>query len=157
MRRSPLLSSVIDNEAKNTPSVCSGTYVISQAQNKGAPSFHPVTGILSSLPRSDLLVLSADSTAEPPLTRTLPVSPYPAHPGAVIRAHFVVDAEPNETGWHPWVGGLWSKWVRGTVLGYRDFAGREAKVSSQSSSHALMSKRLFCAAWDVRRALPSAL
>jgi hypothetical protein len=26
------------------------------------------------------------------------------------------------------VGGSWSKWVQGTVLGYRDFAGRETEV-----------------------------
>ena len=130
MRRSPLLSPVLDGATKNADTLLkSGTYVVSQASGKHAPSFHPVTEVQSSLPRPDLVVLSANSVTDRPITHTLPISPYPAHPGTAIRAHFVVDREPDEVGWHPWVGGLWSKWVRGTVLGYRDFAGREAQVS----------------------------
>lgn len=76
--------------------------------------------------KADLMLLSA---SVPGLTLpTLPISPYPVHPGATIRAHFVVDKQPEEDGWRPWVGNTWSKWVKGTILGYRDFAGREAKV-----------------------------
>ena len=121
---------MIDSDsAEEKSSLLSGTYVLTQNRGKEGPTFHPVQGILSSLPRPDLLVLSAKpGSAQPPMNM-LPVSPYPAHPGAAIRAHFVVDTEPGEPGWHPWVGGLWSKWVKGTVLGYRDFAGREAKVT----------------------------
>lgn len=60
---------------------------------------------------------------------TLPVSPYPVQrETTAIRAHFVTHERPQETGWTPWVGGTWSKWVRGTVFGYRDFAGRETEV-----------------------------
>ena len=131
MRRAPLLSSVLDDPVERAGApLSSGTYVVSQASDNHAPSFHPVVGIQSSLPRPDLVALSAISAANPPITRTLPVSPYPTHSGTSIRAHFVVDALPDEVGWHPWVGGLWGKWVRGTVLGYRDFAGREAQVGS---------------------------
>ena len=61
--------------------------------------------------------------------RSLPISPYPAPAGTPIRAHFILEARPKEDGWQPWVGGTWSKWVHGTILGYRDFAGREATVS----------------------------
>jgi len=46
--------------------------------------------------------------------------------GTPIRAHFVSETRPKEDGWQPWVGSTWSKWVQGTVVGYRDFSGREA-------------------------------
>ncbi len=59
---------------------------------------------------------------------SLPVSPYPVPAGTPIRAHFVSETRPKEDGWKPWIGGTWSKWVQGTVLGYRDFSGREAMV-----------------------------
>lgn len=36
--------------------------------------------------------------------------------------------QPDEPGWTPWVGETWSRWIRGSVLGYRDFVGREAEV-----------------------------
>jgi hypothetical protein len=67
--------------------------------------------------------------------KTLPISPYPAQPHTAVRAHFVSDHCPGEPGWQPWVGGMWSKWVHGTVLGYRDFAGRETKVCTQHVPH----------------------
>jgi hypothetical protein len=89
------------------------------------PAFHPVQNILSSLHRSDLLLLSTESKAT---MRVMPVSPYPVQPGTPVRAHVVVHKQPDEQGWRPWIGGTWSKWVRGTILGYRDFAGREAQV-----------------------------
>ncbi|OBZ79519.1 hypothetical protein A0H81_00585 [Grifola frondosa] len=72
---------------------------------------------------ADLLILDAAG----PAPNTLPVSPYPVHPGTRIRAHFVSDAPPEQDGWTPWLGGTWSRWMSGTVVGYRDFAGREAK------------------------------
>jgi hypothetical protein len=59
---------------------------------------------------------------------SLPVSPYPVPAGTPIRAHFVSETRPKEDGWKPWIGDTWSKWVQGTVLGYRDFSGREAMV-----------------------------
>ncbi|EKM60901.1 uncharacterized protein PHACADRAFT_247123 [Phanerochaete carnosa HHB-10118-sp] len=145
MRRSPILSSVIDSGPSGSKSsILSGTYVLSQEPGKERPTFHSVNGALSSLPRPDLLVLSTSSGPASPMTNSLTVSPYPAHPGAAIRAHFVVDTEPSEPGWHPWIGGLWSKWVRGTILGYRDFAGREAKVRHYHLEGAVSVPKYLC-------------
>lgn len=80
---------------------------------------------------------------------TLPVSPYPAPQYTPIRAHFVVDQKPDDTGWKPWVGGTWSKWVKGKVLGYRDFAGREAEVFIFLFSLAAVVDGFFFAAWNL--------
>lgn len=130
MRRSQLVSPHLEAGATHTTTLKSGSYVLSRSDRaEDAPTFHSVASVLSALHRPDLLVLST-SASSPPLARSLPVSPYPAHPGTTVRAHFVVDQEPQEPGWTPWIGGMWRKWVRGKVLGYRDFAGREAKVSS---------------------------
>lgn len=104
----------------------SGSFIFSR---RGPDSLtYPVASILSSLHRSDLILLSP-RPVRPPL-RSLPISPYPAPAGTPIRAHFVSEKKPEDDGWLPWIGGTWSKWVRGTVLGYRDFSGREATVSS---------------------------
>lgn len=100
----------------------SGTFVISGSAD--GHHFHPASAIPTSLPRSDLILLGCQRER----LRTWPVSPYPAQPGAKIRAHFVSHHKPQETGWRPWIGGTYSKWVSGTVLGYRDFAGRETQV-----------------------------
>ncbi|KAH8991999.1 hypothetical protein EDB92DRAFT_617748 [Lactarius akahatsu] len=100
----------------------SGSFVFSQ---RGPESVtYPVASILSSLHRSDLILLSPFPLGSP--LRSLPISPYPAPMGTPIRAHFVSEKRPEEDGWQPWIGSTWSKWVRGTVLGYRDFSGREA-------------------------------
>ncbi|ETW87484.1 hypothetical protein HETIRDRAFT_99831 [Heterobasidion irregulare TC 32-1] len=113
----------------------SGTVVLSGTPT--GPALHPVTAVLSSLHRSDLLLLSRAGPSIPPL----PVSPYPAKPGTIVRAHFFSDVRPqgeDGEGWVPWIGGSWVKWVRGTVLGYRDFAGREAQPGTYDSlSHML--------------------
>lgn len=104
----------------------SGSFIFSQ---RGPNSVtYPVASILSSLHRSDLILLSPFPVRSP--LRSLPISPYPAPAGTPIRAHFVSENKPKEDGWQPWIGGMWSKWVCGTVLGYRDFSGREATVSS---------------------------
>ena len=108
----------------------SGSLIVSGSPQ--SPIYHSVTSIPSSLPRADLLLLnSSQSTDNSVRIPTLPVSPYPAQPGANIRAHFVAysNKEPEGEGWKPWISdGAWSKWVKGKVTGYRDFAGREAKV-----------------------------
>ncbi|PCH33473.1 hypothetical protein WOLCODRAFT_135150 [Wolfiporia cocos MD-104 SS10] len=140
IRHSPILRRDAPPNANNAalPSV-SGSFVITGPSS--SPTFSPVSSILSSLHRSDLLLMSAPPSPFPAL-RTLPVSPYPAQPGARIRAHFVTHKEPvpgaGAEGWRPWVGGTWSKWIRGTVLGYRDMAGREAKPGTYDAlSHLL--------------------
>ncbi|TCD67534.1 hypothetical protein EIP91_012288 [Steccherinum ochraceum] len=131
----PFLQSLTDSEHQ------SGSFII--AGTPDAPIFHPVSSIASALHRSDLLVLSSPSTSSP-RPRTLPVSPYPAQPGTSIRAHFVVDKKPteDEEGWKPWIGGTWSKWVKGTVMEYRDFAGREAVPGTYDSLSHLLFKPL---------------
>ncbi|KAI0271509.1 hypothetical protein BC834DRAFT_859961 [Gloeopeniophorella convolvens] len=112
----------------------SGSFILSTVDS--APTSYPISSILSSLHRSDLLLLSPSSMRLP--LRSLPVSPYPVPAGAPIRAHFVSEIEPEEPGWMPFVGGTWSKWVHGTVLGYRDFAGREAEPGTYDAlSHML--------------------
>jgi hypothetical protein len=130
IRRSPILRL----PPKHSPpqefdtSCISGTFAITGGSVPGPNStcLHPISSVLSSLRRSDLLLLSKTG----PPQNALPVSPYPAPQHTRIRAHFVVDRKPDESGWMPWVGGMWCKWVRGSVLGYRDFAGREAQVCS---------------------------
>ena len=128
MRNSQLYASLpVPPFGKNhTASIsASGSFVVTSASENATSMFHPVQNVPSSLHRSDLLLLTTNSNLSIP---HLPVSPYPAQPGAAIRAHFVAYEEPEEEGWTPWIRGTWSKWVRGTVLGYRDFAGREAQV-----------------------------
>ena len=92
-----------------------------------APAAYPIVSVLSSLHRSDMILLSPPRMQA--ALRSLPLSPYPVPAGTAIRAHFVSETRPKEDGWEPWIGGTWSKWVQGTVLGYRDFSGREAVVS----------------------------
>ncbi|KAJ6519581.1 hypothetical protein C8R45DRAFT_886226 [Mycena sanguinolenta] len=126
IRRSPLL---VDGGQ-----VVAGSFVVSRTGN--SYSVHPVSRIVSAVPRSDILILQTES----PVLPTLPVSPYPAQRDTAIRAHFVTHQPPQEPGWTPWLGGSWSKWVRGTVLGYRDFAGRETQPGTYDSlSHMLFS------------------
>ncbi|KAJ6604409.1 hypothetical protein DFH09DRAFT_1018509 [Mycena vulgaris] len=128
IRRSPLLSNDQQTES------FSGSFLVSGTAS--SLSLHPVSRIVSAIPRSDILLMRGAPTALP----TLPVSPYPVHSGTAIRAHFVAHERPQEAGWTPWMGGTWSKWVQGTVLGYRDFAGRETKPGTYDSlSHMLFS------------------
>ncbi|KAF7339857.1 hypothetical protein MVEN_01902500 [Mycena venus] len=127
IRRSPFL---VDGSEVGP----SGSFLVSRAG--GSLSVHPISSIVSAVPRSDILLLQSASSALP----TLPVSPYPAQRETAIRAHFVTHERPQEPGWAPWLGGSWSKWVRGTVLGYRDFAGRETQPGTYDSlSHMLFS------------------
>lgn len=100
----------------------SGSFILSSVDS--APAAHPIASVLSSLHRSDIVLLSPFPMRVP--LRSLPVSPYPVPVGTPIRAHFVSETRPKEDGWKPWIGSSWSKWVEGTVLGYRDFSGREA-------------------------------
>ncbi|KAF8213319.1 hypothetical protein K438DRAFT_1565602 [Mycena galopus ATCC 62051] len=116
------------------PPVSSGSFLVSGVGE--SLSVHPLSAVVSSIPRSDIILLQGDSPTLP----TLPVSPYPAARDTAIRAHFVTHERPKEPGWTPWVGSSWSKWVRGTVLGYRDFSGRETQPGTYDSlSHMLFS------------------
>jgi len=88
--------------------------------------------VVSALPKSDLLLLSYprlehESNGESALSM-VPTTPYPAQAHSHVKAHLVSHTQLDEPGWTPWIGGTWRKWVRGTILGYRDFLGREATV-----------------------------
>ncbi|EMD41685.1 hypothetical protein CERSUDRAFT_90257 [Gelatoporia subvermispora B] len=105
----------------------SGSFLISGPPS--SPTFTPVASVLAAMNRADIMLLSPSSTSQLPGVRKLPLSPYPAHPGTRIRARFVSDTPPANDPelWRPWIGGTFTKWARGTIVGYRDFAGREAK------------------------------
>ncbi|KAJ3801712.1 hypothetical protein GGU11DRAFT_869489 [Lentinula aff. detonsa] len=136
IRRSPIMLKNDSNGSNRHSSstsrrVDSGSFVISSEGN-----MYPVIDIVSSLPRSDLMIMSCKN----PGVATLPVSPYPVHAGTPVLGHFVSHELPDKPGWCPWVGDSWSKWVRGTVLGYRDFAGRETQPGTYDAlSHLLFS------------------
>ncbi|OJT12602.1 hypothetical protein TRAPUB_10843 [Trametes pubescens] len=142
IRHDPLLRAGLPSPAVRPGDHVSGCFAISGPPT--APVFHPVRAVLSAMHRGDLLLLSAStdspsspSSAQPSGLRTLPVNPYPVQPGTTVRAHLVADKPPaggrDADGWTPWVGGTWRKWARGTVLGYKDFAGREAKPGTYDS------------------------
>lgn len=102
----------------------SGSFVVFGGTD--ALEVFPISRVLSALPRSDLLLVSCPIPSGK--LETLPVSPYPVKKDASIRAHFVRHQKPLESDWYPWIGDTWGKWVQGTVLGYRDFTGRETEV-----------------------------
>ncbi|TFK87949.1 hypothetical protein K466DRAFT_575602 [Polyporus arcularius HHB13444] len=133
IRHDPLLRAARPSPAVPNGELLSGSFVI--AGPSATPTFHPVSSILSAMHRGDLLLLSSPSASSG--LRSLPVNPYPVHPGTPIRAHFVADRAPetgpHRDGWTPWVGGTWRKWIKGTVVGYRDYAGREAKPGTYDS------------------------
>ncbi|KAG7099444.1 hypothetical protein E1B28_001295 [Marasmius oreades] len=117
-------------------SVLSGMFVVT---GTSSPIFHTVSSVSSTLPRSDILLLTCDKLP----VRTLPVSPYPAPPQTTIHVHLAVHDLPHgeysqSDEWRPGVGGTWRRWGRGEVKGYRDLAGRETKPGTYDSlSHML--------------------
>lgn len=119
IRRSPLL------ELEDQTDVISGSFIVTSSA-KSHISVHPVTAIPSCIPRSDVLLLKPSPSSY--LFQPLPVSPYPLHAGQSIRAHLVSET-PANTDWEPWIGGTSHSWTKGTIKGYRDFAGREAEVN----------------------------
>ncbi|RPD81810.1 hypothetical protein L226DRAFT_541444 [Lentinus tigrinus ALCF2SS1-7] len=129
----PLMRAARFSPAVSNDQLLSGSFVITGSS--ATPTLHPVTSVLSAMHRGDLLLLSSPSLSSG--LRSLPVNPYPVHPGTTIRAHYVTDklpeTGPQRDGWTPWVGGTWQKWIKGTVVGYRDYAGREAKPGTYDS------------------------
>ncbi|KAG8768138.1 hypothetical protein FRC12_005748 [Ceratobasidium sp. 428] len=98
----------------------------------------PVTGVLSSLPRHDILLLSIPPA---PRLRTLPLSPYPAPSDSAITTRYFsspgrpeLQASQEPGAWVKWLNGhALRKWATGgKVLGYRDLAGRESKAGGLS-------------------------
>ncbi|PPQ90425.1 hypothetical protein CVT25_014943 [Psilocybe cyanescens] len=129
IRQSPLLASASATSKKYT-----GSFIVTGS----GPSVevYPVSRVVSALPRSDLILLSCPLPVD--AINSLPISPYPAHKDTAIRAHFVAQEKPDDSGWMPWIGGTWGKWHHGKVLGYRDFAGRETEPGTYDAlSHLL--------------------
>ena len=104
----------------------SGSFIVMEGTPRNALEVYPISRVLSALPRSDLLLLSCPIPSGK--LDTFPVTPYPAHKDAKIQVHFVQYGIPVESGWNPWMGNTWGKWVQGEIIGYRDFAGRETQV-----------------------------
>ncbi|KAJ4476759.1 hypothetical protein J3R30DRAFT_3658023 [Lentinula aciculospora] len=137
IRRSPLMlkigggGTLAHHSSSISGRVNSGSFVISSEGD-----IYPINNIVSSLPRSDLMILSCEKLP----VATLPISPYPVDAETPVMGHLVSYDQPEGPEWSPWVGGSWSKWVRGKVLGYRDFAGRETEPGTYDAlSHLLFS------------------
>lgn len=120
--------------------------------------------IPSSLPRHDLLLLTglprkpaSQQVAQRTRSNSLPVSPYPVPVGTAIAAHFIIDKESvqktDDDGWIPCFNGMmYRKWVKGHVVGYRDFAGNETKVNI-SIRHAGSCLYVIILAWNLRQSI----
>ncbi|KAF8587343.1 hypothetical protein K439DRAFT_1614449 [Ramaria rubella] len=118
MRLSRMLSANTDSTSR------SATLIFHhQSYRNGRVTVEPASNVLTSLPRSDLVVFAASL----PSLRTLPISLYPAPIGTRVRVHLVSESKPKQSDWRPWIYGTWHKWAHGKVLGYRDFSGREAE------------------------------
>ncbi|KAJ1310853.1 hypothetical protein OPQ81_009371 [Rhizoctonia solani] len=126
-----------------SPDACappSGLYVLPAS---GGPI--PVTGVHSSLPRHDILLLSIPHTT--PRLRSLPLSPYPAPNDSLISVRLLsshgqpeLQSRDGKGEWSEWLDGFaLRRWVvGGRVLGYRDLAGRESKPGTYDAlSHML--------------------
>lgn len=109
-----------------------------------------VTKLLSSMPRSDVIVVEAQPIHVAKRLRPLPLSPYPVHRGTPVLTHLFGSPEPpvirhsiarlkaaqkSETsGIEEPVscagGHAWRRWGLGTMLGYRSYTGIELEVRS---------------------------
>lgn len=119
-------SSILDS-----PATISNTFILRDDGTR-----HLVKGIPSSMPRHDLLLVSPEEELPLQMDGAFPVSFYPAQVGTKIAAHFIVDYRPEleAEGWVPCFNGfLLRKWVHGEIVGYRDFAGNEAKPGTYDS------------------------
>lgn len=119
IRQSTILTRQQTGTTTNANGWLGGTFIVT------ANGLYPVKGVVSSLPRSDLVLLSCKLPAGS--AKALPVSPYPAPSQSRIRAHLVAHQKSSsEAEWGAWLGGTWGRWADGKVVGYRDFGGREA-------------------------------
>lgn len=122
------------------------------------PSHHPplpITSILSSMPRSDLVILQTQASDQK--LRSLPLSPFPVPIGTPVLTHLFGSPEIPKvshsksrtiTARQPtsdnveepvlWIRGsedvrAWRRWGRGEMLGYRSYTGLEVEVSAAFS------------------------
>lgn len=122
----------------NSATTVANTFVI---KNDGTG--YGVSGIPSSMPRHDLLLVRPEGLSPLHGDSTFPVSLYPAQIGTKVAAHFLTDYKPGleEEGWMPCFNRLMlRKWVHGEVVGYRDFAGSGAKVCDTTYSRWLLTR-----------------
>lgn len=110
-----------------------------------------VTRLLSSMPRSDVIVLEARSPIPAPRLRPLPLTPFPVYTGTSVLTHLFGSPDPpavqhsiartTETHRKPELGGVdkpiswleghaWRRWGCGLMLGYRSYTGLELEVPS---------------------------
>lgn len=117
----------------------------------------PVTRLLSSMPRSDVIVLESQPSTTSPSTskrlRSLPLTPFPVYPGTRILTHLFGSPDPPEIKRSiartrtkppdidvsaierpiPWLSGnAWRRWGSGLMLGYRSYTGLEVEVCQVS-------------------------
>ncbi|KAF9505636.1 hypothetical protein BS47DRAFT_1306328 [Hydnum rufescens UP504] len=124
------------NDVHKSPSAKSATLIVTPSMQ-----IYPVSAMLSSLPRSDLVLYSLQTSLGS--LATLPVNPYPAPAGTSLRAHLVSLGGAPKPGrsWQTWTAGaIQSHWAAGQVLSYRDRAGRESKPGTYDTlAHILYS------------------
>ncbi|TFK23130.1 hypothetical protein FA15DRAFT_594957 [Coprinopsis marcescibilis] len=134
IRQSPLLRMKEFPPSDPSHHVATGTFVCIGSGD--SMKLYPATGIVSALPRSDVVIISCKLPKD--TLKSLPLSPYPVPAGRKIRAHFVSQEPTYGNGWVPWIGDTWGKWTQGMVLGYRDFAGQETQPGTYDAlSHML--------------------
>lgn len=109
-----------------------------------------VTSLLSSMPRSDVIVLEAQPAAISCRLRPLPLTPFPVYTGTPVLTHLFGAPDPptvqrsiartkvvkhrggTEEVETPisWLDGhAWRRWGSGVMLGYRSYTGLELEVA----------------------------
>jgi len=108
-----------------------------------------ISNLLSSMPRSDVIVLEAQPVATSCRLRPLPLTPFPVYTGTPVLTHLFGSPDPptvrrsiartkvtphrggTEEVESPisWLGGhAWRRWGSGVMLGYRSYTGLELEV-----------------------------
>ena len=130
-------------------SVTSFSFVI---PSSGPP--RAVTNLLSSMPRSDVVLLEVKEASNAARLRSLPLTPFPVHRGTPVLTHLfgspnvpivkhsvartrAVKLTNNVSELEmpiPWIDDhAWRRWGAGIMLGYRSYTGLELEVSSCSN------------------------
>ena len=117
-----------------------------------------ITSLLSSMPRSDAIILEAQPAATSRRLRPLPLTPFPVYTGTPVLTHLFGCPDPpivqrsiartkakqqrdvTEKVETPinWLGGhAWRRWGSGVMLGYRSYTGLELEVGVWSQPFCL--------------------
>lgn len=91
--------------------------------------------IVSSSPRTDIVIGRLSPSETTSALRTLPVSPYPIYRGQQVFLHLYDESSNAESGRN----GPWGRWTHGVLLGYRGHGWEEVEVSRwrERTSHAM--------------------